>query len=338
MKNKLILFIKYIWVFIISLILFDLISAQFLVKEIKEYDKYKVEITDKSNIPWTKEDLEDLWIEKIDWYPYWDFQYRWPTKDYEKNKKLSCRILWIWGSITWWAGVYDTDTYFYKLSEKLKSSEIINLSIPGSMPLQQIIKLDKEGLLHDSDLLIWWIRNDDFTHFSYSNGILYNSEVTLNEDGYLSLFNNTSNKFNEFLVNNSLIYNKLLKIKLTKQINSWSLKITEEYILWRVKKKVDEYLSISKTNKAIFLVSPYLGTIHKEAESIQHEYMYTKFKDLFKNNSRVSVIDLEELLDVKDLTIYSLDDIHYNEEWNKALSKKIYDYINNNKILDEKCY
>ena len=330
-------------IFFITLVLIDFFWCFIFDKDIKDFNKYKIKISEKSTI--SQSDINkfkyEFWLKNVNWYPYWEELNRWPTINYKHNKQEKCRILWIWGSIIRGSWVDEKESYFHILSNNFKNSEFINISIPWSMPLQQIIRFEKEKLLHDTDLIIWEIWHDDLIYFTYSNGILYNSKVILDDNWYISLYNGIPENINLFLINNSIIYNKLLKIKLLIQINSESKKekdITEEYILSKVKKQVDDYLKINWNNKVIFIISSFLWTKNKIYEDEKHLYILNKLNDLFKNNSRVEIINEEKLLNIKDFTQYNLDDVHLNTLWNKVVWEKLYEYIKTNKLLDEKCY
>lgn len=340
MKNV----IKIIWlnalIFISVLIVIDFLWYLFFNFDIKNFSNYKINITEKSNM-WIVSDkikVKDLWVKNINWYPYWEMEYRWPSLNYGKIKNQECRVVWIWGSIIRWSWVWEEDTYFHKLSNNFKNSEFINISIPGSMPIQQIIRLNKEDILNDTSLLVWSIWHDDFIHFTYSNGLLYNSKIMLNNYWEISLFNFLPKNINDFFINNSFIYNKLLKITLSYKVNSISSDVTEKFILDNIKTKVEEFTNLNKTNRVIFLMSPYLWIEWQFYENRQHNYMYEKFTHSLANNEQVDIIDLNLLLNVDNLSPYNLDNVHFNKIWNEVVAEKLYEYIQINKLLDEKCY
>lgn len=331
---------KYIVVFIISILILDILLSFVFQKDFYDfYNLKKINIIEKSlmTIVTDDEKKKNLGIKNINWFPFWDAKYRGPTFNYEYNSDEKCRVVGIWGSIIRWSWVKYMYSYFHRLWINFINSEFINLGIPWSMPLQQIIKLDKENVLDDTDLLIWSIWHDDFFHFTYSNWILYNSKITLNNYWAISLFNFLSEDLNNFFINNSLVYNKLLKIKVSWEIAKTSVDITEDYIMESIKNKVDDFIK-TDNKKVIFLMSPYLWTKHKQLEDMQHIYMYNKFKDYFSDNENISVIDLAKLLDVDDFSPYNLDDVHFNEIGSENVAEKLYEFIIANKQLDEKCY
>ena len=328
-----------IFVFIFVVIFLDIIFFLIFRDNISEFTKYRVEVLEESKLAIGPERSPDTvaWIANINWYPYWDFPYRWPFT-YVQNKQLECRVVGIWGSIIRWTWVEWKETYFYDLSKKYKNTELINLGIPWSMPLQQIMKLKKENILHDTNILIWEIWHDDFTYYTFSNGFLYNSNLILNNFWYISLFNSIPQNINNFLLNNSVLYNKLLKIKLSFEVSYSSTYITEEYILEKVKKQSENFLSLNTNNKIIFLFSTYLWTKNKEYEDEAHINIYYKFKNVLSFNDNIYFLDSNDLLKTKDLSIYNFDDIHFNIKWNEVMWNWLYNYIKTNKLLDEKCY
>ncbi|NDK07629.1 hypothetical protein EOM39_00105 [Candidatus Gracilibacteria bacterium] len=339
MKKNIKKIIHFILMFFLSIIFLDIILGFFLEKNIKEFKNYKVEISSKSNMGIvSKDNIDSLNIIYTNGQPYWEMGYRGPYYNYKKKKTLNCRVLGMGGSTIWGAGVNEDETYFYRLSKKIKNSEFINISIPGSMPLQQIVKLEKEGLLHDTDLLLWDIRHDDFIPFVYSNGILYNSKIILNKYGNISLFNIIPEKLNNFLINYSLIYNKLLKIKISLNISTVDKKdVTEQYILSEIKKEVEKYLKNNVNNKVVFLMHPYLG-INNKFDIVQHKYMKDKFINVFKTNNKVLILDLSDMIKGYNNEDFNLDDVHFNINGHNIVGNKLYDYIITNKLLNEKCY
>lgn len=332
--------INFFIIFIFSIIIFDIFLGFIFEKDIKNFQKYEVKVTDKSNM-WivSEANKKELKIINYNWYPYWEMDYRGPLMDFKKSKWLNCRVLWMWGSTIWGAWVPWNKTYLYNISQKFKNTEFINISIPWSMPLQQIIRLEKEWLLHDTDLLFWDIWHDDFIPFVYSNWILYNSKIVLNNKWKLSLFQFVPDKINTFLINYSLLYNKLLKIKIKNNINNTKENdVTKEYILEKIKEEVEKYLAYNKDNKVVFLMHPYLGIKSIDYESRQHEYMKKIFTELFKNNERVIIMDLYDSIKSYKMEEYNLDDVHFNISWHNIVWNKLYEFIKTNKLLDDKCY
>ena len=328
-----------IFIFIVVIIFIDIILFLIFRNNINEFTKYSIEVLEdtKFKVGPDRTPDKETWIVNINWYPYWEFSYRW-SFIYEKNKQRKCRVIGVWGSIIRWMWVKWEETYFYNLSKRYNNTEFINLGIPWSMPLQQIMKLEKEDILHDTNILIWEIWHDDFTYYTFSNGFLYNSKVILNNYWNVSLFKNMNSNLNNILLNTSVLYNKLLKIKSSFEIAYSSTYVTEKYILEKVKAQSENFLSLNTNNKIIFLFSTYLWTKNKKDEDDAHIKIYDKFRKILSYTDSISFLDSNDLLNSRDLSIYNFDDIHLNIKWNEVMWEGLYNYIKTNKLLDEKCY
>lgn len=330
--------VQFILIFILSFILIDFLLSLFFEKDVYELSRNKINIISeqKSNkqVDWTE--IYNIWN-----IPYWEADYRGPYYNYKKNKESDCRVLWLGDSIIWWSWVEWDYTYFYNLSKMYSNTEFINLWIPGSDALQQIIKYEKEGIT-DNDLLIWHIRSDDTHIYKNIDWVLYDSRIELNDFWKLFLFNFIPNKVNDFLTKNSYVYNKLLLIKFNSKINEADSSTdisNSEYVISELKKVIDS----QKDKKILFLFSPPLDNdeyiFKNEHSESWYPVFYTDLENEFKWNTNIHMLYLDEFFKwIKVEEIRYDTCCHFNEKWHEIISNKLNDFIKNNAILDEKCY
>ncbi|NDK07628.1 hypothetical protein EOM39_00100 [Candidatus Gracilibacteria bacterium] len=326
-------------IFIISLIILDIILSIFFDKDVNRLIENKIEIVAKEK---SRKSVDMEKVSFINDIPYWDSEYRGPFLNYKYDKQLKCRILGIGDSIMQGSGVGGNSTYLYNLSKKLDNTEIINMAIPGFDLLQEIIKYNEEKLGDNTDLLIWHIWSDDDNIYKYINGVLYDSEVVINDYGEPILFSYIPRNINLYLIKNSYIYNKLLKIKIKNDVKKTSIS-NINYVINKLDIILKDYLSKGNNKKVLLIFSPSLDN-----NSYSEEFstgikgvnpLYTKIENKLSQYNNIKMLYLDKFFKGIEVKEIRHDPVcHFNEKGHKIISEKLYEYIKTNKLLDDKCY
>jgi len=333
--------IKYIVIFVLSLIICDIILSSFFEKEVYNLLNHKLKIIPKEKSRKDPSNIYLKWSEKN--IPYWENdEYRWPLFNYNINKKLNCRILWIWDSIIWWSWVKWNETYLYNIQKKLINTEVIDLWVPGFDILQEIVKFNESKLWDDTDLLIWHIWEDDDHIYKLINWILYNSEIEKYVFNWVpKLFSFLNDNLNKFLLKNSYLYNKLLFIKLKNNIKRENIS-NIDYIINKLDKVFKDYLKKWKNKKILLIFSPSLenNTYRWKHWNVNwYPRFYKQIEQKFISNKNINILYLDNFfkwINVKDIRYDNC--CHFNKLWHEIIADKLYKYIKTNKLLDEKCY
>lgn len=329
--------LKNLVIFLLSIFILDLFLSMILDKDIYNLINNKIDIipSNKSNkqVDWAE--ISDIWS-----VPFWDSEYRGPYFDYKKEKTLNCRVVWLWDSIIWGSWVKWEETYMKYLNDKINNSEFINMWIPWSDLLQQIIKYNKESLKWNNDLLIWHIWEDDAHVYKNINWVLYDSRIILNDLWDIFLFNFIPENINLFLLKKSYFYNELIKLKY--KGNFFNKKTDNfEYVLLELDKFIKEnYL---ENNKILILFSPSLSSYTYKSkfwwDYNWYPMFYNEIQWILSKYKNTDFIYLDTFFNWVDVESIRYDDCcHFNSDWHKIIADKLYDYIKTNKILDEKCY
>lgn len=328
--------LHYCALFFMTIFILDIFLSLLLEKEIHVLMENKIEI-----IPWKKSTKQIDWAEVSDHdsIPFWDFEYRWPSQNIGTQKQKSCRILGMWDSIIWWSWVSWKETYLYYLWKSLENTEVVNLWIPWSDLLQQMIKYNKEWMNKENDLLIWHLWEDDGHVYKNINGVLYDSRIELNSIWKLFLFDFLSEKWNDFLIKYSYLYNQLLLIKYKNTLKKQQVN-TLDYVL----DEFDKFLENEKVNnkKILLIFSPALenNTYRKDHWKFNgYPKIYQDIQERVKQRPYIEVLFLDSFFQNEDVEDIRYDKYcHFNQKWHRIIAEKLYEYIKTNELLDEKCY
>ena len=323
------IFLRNVGIFFITLIVLDMVLSLFLPKTIHDKVQNKIDI-----IPQEQSRKSVSWADvRLEWnVPFWDAQYRGPTDIYTYNKNKSCRVVWLWDSIIWGSGVEGTQTYMYYMSEYFKNSELINLGIPWSDALQQIIKHQNTDISpSDTDLLIWHIWEDDNHVYAYQDGVLYDSRIQLNQYGELFLFSFIPKDIHDSLLKYSYLYNQLITVKSGKEIRSTTLD-NNEYVISKILEHAQD-----QDSKILFLFSPSLRD-NKSFYNTNNRF-YSQLRSEIKNYDTYYTLNIADLFENVVVEDIRYDDCcHFSPEGNEILANGLRDYIINNTLLDPVCY
>ena len=325
--------------FILTILVIDIILSLAFDKEIN------LLIENRLNIVEEKKTDKHIWgatFFNIDDIAMWSQNYRWPTFNYEANKKLDCRVLWLWDSIIYWSWVWWESTYFNLLNNKLKNTEFINLWIPWFDLLQSITKLKEDDLYLDTDLLILHIWSDDNHVYKLIDWVLFDANIVLNNIWEPFLFNWIPEFINNFLLKKSYFYNKILKIKMKWEIQYNNLDLNE-YLVWELKITLEKFILSWEDKKVLILLSPSLeNNSYKWKNWWDNEwypYFYRKIENELSLIDNINILYLDSFFKWTNVEGIRNDTCcHFNEEWHNIISEKLNNYIKTNWLLDEKCF